>query len=443
VLIWLTQVVSLLGSGLSGFALGVWTYQTTGEVTELALMMLSNTLPGIVLGPVAGVFVDRWNRRWVMLLSDTVAALMTLVIAWLLFSGHLRPWHLYLCTAIASTASAFQQPAYLIMVSALVPAAHLGRANGLVQLGRAGAQLVAPIASAGLLVTIGLGGILLIDMASFLIAAGTLLLLRLPGEQSLTPATANEPLVASMREGGRYLWVRPGLSALLCFLAIGNFLAGVVEVLVTPLVLAFADVSTLGMLTTAAGLGLLAGSVVLSLWGGPKRKLYGVLMFQACCGLSLFFIGLGKNVALLAGLSFAFFFGIPIINGAIQTIFQQKVPLEMAGRVFAMMGAVTTAMLPLAYAIAAPLSDRVFEPALRPGGALVPWVGGFVGVGPGRGIAMMFSLSGLLTLFVTALATLYRPLRHVELELTDVVPPGSTAPRVAAAPARSEIKPSA
>ncbi len=413
--IWLGQVLSLLGSGLTSFALGVWTYKTTGDVTQYALVMLAATLPGILLGPVAGALVDRWNRRWVLVLSDVAAGLSSLVLALLLFNGLLQPWHAYITTAVVSAASAFQHPAFSVLVSTVVPPQHLGRANGLVQVGLAFSQLMAPMLSATLIELIELKGILIIDATTLALGTLPLLLARIPREHLVSSSSEERPsLLASIREGGVYLRTTPGLLALIGFLAASNFITGTVEVLVTPLVLSFADVRTLGALTTAGGLGMLAGSLVISAWGGPKRLVNGVLGFQFTCGLALICVGLALSIPVLACVAFAFFFGLPIINGSSQAILQRTVPLAMRGRVFAVTSTITGAMLPLAYTVAGPLADHVFEPAMATGGRLAPLLGTVFGEGPGRGIALMFFLAGALTLLVTLLSTLYRPLRELE-----------------------------
>ncbi|WP_420811434.1 hypothetical protein [Myxococcus hansupus] len=161
---------------------------------------------------------------------------------------------------------------------------------------------------------------------------------------------------------------------------------------------------------------MLAGSLVISAWGGPKRLVHGVLGFQFTCGLALICVGLAMSIPVLACVAFAFFFGLPIINGSSQAILQRTVPLAMRGRVFAVTSTITGAMLPLAYTVAGPLADHVFEPAMATGGALVPLLGAFLGEGPGRGIALMFFIAGALTLLVTLLSTLYRPLRELEAQ---------------------------
>ncbi|RKG93571.1 MFS transporter [Corallococcus terminator] len=415
VLIWLGQCVSLLGSGLTSFALGVWMYETTGGVTRFALVMLSATLPAILLGPVAGALVDRWNRRWVLIVSDSVAGLMSLVLATLLFSGNLQPWHAYVTTAVVSAASSFQQPAFGVLVSTVIPPQHLGRANGMVQLGLAASQLIAPLASASLMATIHLQGILIIDAVTFILGTTPLLLLRIPKRFLTTPVQEERPsLGESVRAGARYLGTSPGLLVLIGLLATSNFFVGVVEVLVTPLVLSLSNVGALAAITTAGGVGLLAGSLAMSALGSPRRMVHGILAVQFISGVLFILVGCVTSIPLLTGIAFCFFFSIPLVNGASQTLLQRKVPLELRGRVFAFTGTLTGAMLPLAYTLSGPLADQVFEPALRPGGALAALLGRFVGEGAGRGIAVMFILAGLLTMFVTALAALSRPLRGLD-----------------------------
>lgn len=418
-LIWLGQVVSLLGSGLTSFALGVWTYETTGGVTRFALVMLAATLPAIVLGPVAGALVDRWNRRWVLVISDMVAGLMTVVLAVLLFSGHLRPWHAYITTAIVSVANAFQQPTFSVLVSMVIPPGQLGRANGLIQLGLAFSQLAAPITSAWLLATLQLQGVLLVDAITFVLGMLPMLLLRIPSQYLVPPPRKEHPpILASVVEGGAYLKAAPGLMALLGFVATSNFLSGIVELLVTPLVLSLTDVTMLGVLATTGGLGLLAGGLVMSAWGSPKHLVLGVLGAQLACGGCLVLVGMVTSISLLAGIAFCFFFSISIISGSSQAILQRQVPLQLRGRVFAFTGTITGGMLPLAYAIAGPLADLVFSPALRPGGVLVPLLAGLIGEGPGRGIAAMFFFSGLLTILLTMVALSYRPLRTLDNQMS-------------------------
>ena len=419
IIIWFGQVVSLLGSGLTNFALGVWVYQRTDSVTQFALISLFISLPLILISPVAGAVVDRWNRRWIMILGDSGAGLSTLVVALLFATGRLEIWHIYLTTAFSSTFSAFQRPAYTSAITQLVPKQHLGRAGGMTQLGEALAQLVAPVLAGFLLVTIQLQGIILIDFVTFLFALVTLLSIRFPELK----ATENKQkdLLQEALAGWTYLSARPGLIGLLIMFTNSNFLVGVVSVLVTPLVLSIASAAVLGTVMSIGGLGMVAGSVVVSTWGGPKRQMNSIYSFELLTGLSILATGLRPSIPLYGLAAFLFFFGLPIVRVASQVIFQKKVAPNTQGRVFALTGALVTATQPLAYLIAGPLADRVFEPLMAANGPLAGSLGQIIGVGPGRGISLMFIVIGFLYLVATLIAYQYRRLRFVEDELPDAI----------------------
>jgi MFS family permease len=179
-LIWFGQLVSLIGSGLTGFALGVWVYLRTGSATQFALITLCASLPGILTSPLAGVLVDRWDRRLVMLLSDCVSGLCTLAFALLLFSGRLEIWHIYMTTGVSAAFGALHWPAYAAAVTMLVPPGQLGRASGMMQFAQAAARVFSPMVAGGLVGLLDIAGVLLIDLTTFLFALFTLLLVRVP-----------------------------------------------------------------------------------------------------------------------------------------------------------------------------------------------------------------------------------------------------------------------
>jgi len=420
ILIWLGQMVSIVGSGLTRFALGVWVYQHTGSATQFALIYLSSSLPVIVISPIAGALVDRWDRRWTMLLSDSGAGLSTLAIAPMLFAGRLEVWHIYLATSVSSTCSAFQSPAYAAATTLLVPKQHLGRANGLIQLGQAVTQLISPVLAGVLVVTIQVQGVILLDFATFLFALVTLLSVRFPTAETTTAGKAGkDSLLREIAYGWTYIMARPGLLGLLIFLAASNFLMGIVGVLATPLVLSFASAAVLGTVLTIGGSGMLVGSLVMSTLGGSQRHINSVFGFMLLSGLWILVAGLRPSAPLFATATFLLFFGLPIINGSSQVIFQKKVAPNVQGRVFALTGMLSGLSLPLAYLVAGPLADRVFEPLMVPGGALASSIGQIIGVGPGRGIGLMFIVIGVLTMLATVVAYQYPRLRMVEEELPD------------------------
>ena len=419
--IWAGQVVSIFGSNLSGFALGVWLYQVTGSASNFALVALCTVLPQLLVSPLAGALVDRYPRRWMMALGDSGAAVCTLAMAALFFSGPaaVQPWQIFLVTALSSTFGALQAPAYLALVPGMIPQAQLGRANGLVQLGQGLAEVLAP-ALAGLLVAvIGVPGVLLIDLGTFVVAVSILALVRVP-ERSPRHAPETEmqlyahrqldigshavpagyqPGPRSLFNGWRAGWAvlraQPGLGGLLRFQMIFSFLWSLFGVLVSPMILGFSDARGLGLILSMAGGGMLLGSLAMSVWGGPRRRLRGLLGFELVSAAAFVLMGLRPDLALVAGAAFLAHVTLAFVSGLNQSIWQSQVAPAVLGRVFGLRQAAVKGATLLAYLLAGGLADRVLEPLLLPGGGLASSLGAWIGIGPGRGIAALCVLIGL------------------------------------------------
>lgn len=423
-LIWFGQMLSRIGSHLTSFALGIWVYQQTHSVTQFSLVSLSLALPLVLISPIAGALVDRLNRRWVMIVSDSGAGLSTLVIAILLATSRLEIWHIYLATAVSSICTAFQWPAYSATITTLVPTQDLSRANGMVQLGQALSQLIAPILGGILLVFIQLQGIILVDFATFLCAITTILVVRFPnpkrrGTAAKRPEKEKKPLLLAVGDGWQYIAARSGLLGLLIFYAANNFFVGIVEVLFTPLVLSFASSVELGTILSIGGSGMLMSSLLITTGSGSQRHILNVLGFTLLGGLSILVAGLRASGILVTIASFIFFSGLPITNSSSQVIFQKKVSPDFQGRVFALTDAISSASLPLAYVVAGPLAEKVFEPLMSTNGLLSGSIGQIIGVGSGRGIGLLFTILGILMILIAIAAYQYPRLRFVENELPD------------------------
>lgn len=277
---WLGQVVSLIGSSMTSFALGVWLFERTGSPTLFALIGLFAVLPKVMFSPIAGILVDRWDRRKGMILSDAGAGLSTLFVALMLFSGQLELWHIYLSSALSSFFGTFQWPAYTATITQLVPEKHLGRANGMNQFGRAVAEIFSPLLAGILVLSIQLEGVILIDVATFLIAMLTLLLVRFPALGKKLPSVNLAAFRSDLIFGWKYIWSRKGLFNLLIFQSLINFIWGMVGALLVPMVLGFTTSDKLGAIITIAGCGMLIGSLLMTAWGGPKRRINGVIFFE-------------------------------------------------------------------------------------------------------------------------------------------------------------------
>ena len=420
--VWLGQFVSLLGSGLTSFAIGVWVFEHTASITQFSLMGLCAVLPRVVLSPLAGTLVDRWDRRWAMILSDVGAGLSTLAIVLLLLFDRLEVWHVYLAVATGAACGTVQWLAYTAVTSLLVPRENLGRANGMVQFGQAVSDILAPALAGFLTAAIRLEGVILIDVATFVFAVGTLLLVRFPRPKSVVAGrTEKAPLWSGMSSGWKYVAARRGLLGLLVFVALTRFLWGMVGALVTPMILSFAPSEVLGAIISTAGGGMLVGSLVMSVWGGPRRRVDGVLYFELLSGVCFLLMGLRPAFWLIGVGAFGAHLTIAIIYGSNQAIWQSKVAPDVQGRVFAVQEMVARAASPLAYLLAGPLADKVFEPLLAPGGPLASGVGQVVGVGAGRGIGLIFVVMGMLKIAVALAGQLDPHIRHVEDELPDAV----------------------
>ncbi|WP_338864401.1 MFS transporter [Myxococcus stipitatus] len=427
--LWFGQLVSILGSGLTSFALGIWVYEQTGSVTRFATMTLCAVAPMVLLAPVAGVVVDRWDRKRVMLVSDTVAALSTLGLLLLYSSGGLRLWHVYLGVCLTAVADAFQEPAFVAASTVLIPERHLGRASGLVQLAQAAGRTLAPPLAGLMMMHLGLSTVMMLDLAAFGLAVVANLLVRVPppppsaqGEQQ-----AQEGLMSNLTFGVRFIARRPGLVGLICFFSVVNLTLGMAEILVTPLVLQSFTMVELGQVLACSGVGMVAGSALMTVWGGPRRRLTGIVGAGLLYGASLMLAGLQPSLLLIATGAFLLTFFNPPIASCSQALWQTLVPADLQGRVFAARMALAWMSTPVAYVISGLLADHVFEPGMLPGGTFAPVFGGLLGMGPGRGIALMMVLMGLLAMVAGVALALFRPAR--ELESTVGEPP----PRVVGA----------
>lgn len=421
-IVWIGQLVSVTGSTLTGFGLSIWVYLETNSVTLLAVLTLAATVPGMLITPFAGPLVDRMDRRVVMLLADTSAGIATLIAVALYFGGNLEVWQIYPIVAIGSMANAFQEPAYLASVPLLVPKEHIGRANGMIQLGPAIGTIAAPALAGVLVLTAGIGAVLLVDMATFVVAVATLSLVRIPRPAKSADADdAAEPLLRGFARAWAYLRARPGLFGFLLMAALLNFILGFANVLYLPLLLAFSNEAAAGGIMSIAGIGMLVGSVVMSAWGGPKRRVPGMLGFMTLSGIAVAMTGVSESVALVAGSAFLLMATVAIVNGTSQALWQTKVAPDMQGRVFSVRRLMAQFAAPISYLLAGPLADNVFEPAMATGGALAGSIGSVIGTGSGRGIGLIFLLMGIGTIGVAALTYAMPHIRNLENDLPDMI----------------------
>ncbi|MBZ4334376.1 MFS transporter [Corallococcus interemptor] len=431
---WFGQLISILGSGLTSFGVGAKVFLDTRSTTQFALLSFFALAPMVVLSPIAGTLIDRWDRRRAMLLADLGNGFTTLLIFSMLLASErglfkLETWHFYLPVSLGACFGAFRWPAFFATVTLIVPKQHLGRANAMAEVASGASQILSPIIAGALIDSVGLKGVLTVDVCSFLIAVTTLLMVRFPRPTASEAGQQGKgSLLAEMKQGWSFISARKGLLSLMAFTGVAVLCMDLVVLLITPLVLAFTDISTLGRIASIAGVGALLGGIGMGVWGGPKNPLYGILGFHAFSGVVLFMAAPAPSVPLVAAAAALYLFTMPPVMAGIQSIWQRKIPADLQGRAAAVKRMIILCVSPLASLIAGPLADDLFEPAMREGGALASSMGRLLGVGPGRGIAVIFIVLGLLTLANVAAGWLNPRLRNLDKELPDALPDTPPAP---------------
>ncbi|MCU0521395.1 MAG: MFS transporter [Anaerolineae bacterium] len=361
--VWTGQAFSLLGSELVQFALVWWITTTTGSATALALASMMAVLPRVFVSPVAGALVDRWNRRTVMMLADGLSALAVIVLATLFALDATQVWHVYALMLIRAACGAFHWPAMQASTTLMVPEEHLARVAGLNQALQGMGTIVGPPLGALLLAILPMQGILFVDVATALLAIGTLVCIHVPQPLRSGAATkASHPsLLVDLREALRFLRRRAGILMVIAIGALVNFLIFPALSLQPLLVTDHfgGDVQQLAWLQSAFGVGMVTGGITLSVWGGFRRRSVTGLLALALSGVGFVLIGIAPPSAfpMAVGAMFFAWFMNPIANGSLFAVLQTIVPADMQGRVFTLLQAASGAMIPLGLGFAGPLAD--------------------------------------------------------------------------------------
>lgn len=393
--IWIGQAFSLIGSNLVQFALIWWLTKSTGSATVLATATLAGMLPGVLLGPLAGACVDRWNRRLVMLLADGLVAAASIALALLAWGGHLAVWHVYIVMAVRSIGGCFHFPAMQASTSLMVPEEHLTRVAGMNQTVQGVLNIVSPPLGALLVAALPLHGIMGVDVATAALAMVPLLFVRIP---QLAPSTAPEAtapasLLSDMRAGLAYVWRWPALMAIIGMAMVLNLLFSPAFSLVPLLVTRHlgGEAIHLGAVDSAFGLGVVAGGALLSIWGGFRKGHHTSLMGVIGMGLGTLMIGLSPAGALWVVVLGMLLTGImnPIANGPIFALLQRNVDPQMQGRVFTVLLSGCNAIAPLGLMLAGPITDAL---------GIRPW----------------YLVAGSAALIIGVLGLRYRPFEEME-----------------------------
>ncbi len=422
-IVWLGQIISVFATNMSGFALTIWAFEKTSSATVLGLVQLSFSLPFLLISPFAGAMVDRYNRKLMMMVSDLGAVLATVGLLVLNASGHLEIWHMCVASAIFGLSNTFQWPAYMAAISTMVPKEQYGRANGLMSLIDSGPAVFSPIMAGALLPFIGLTGILVIDVGTFFLAIGALLVVHVPQPVLTAEGQAGKGnLMKEAAYGFKYIFARRSLLNLLLVILCLNLVGGLSQSLFAPMILLRTNNNSaaLGSIQSAFAIGGVVGGLIVSAWGGFRKRIRGMLIgwsVYAILGLILF--GLARSLYMWIPIAFLAAISFPLTQSASNAIWQAKVAPDVQGRVFSARRLIAWLVDPIMPVVSGLTADYVMEPAMNANTGLARTFGGLVGTSPGSGMALMFIVSGLLYLSVTAFAWFNPVIRNVETILPD------------------------
>jgi len=404
-IVWIGQIISVLASSMTGFGMTLWMYKQTESATAMGLMQVAFITPFLLLSPIAGAMVDRYNRKLMMMVSDLAAVVSTIVIFILYTSGALEFWHLYVANIINGLGNTFQWPAYSSAITTMVPKDQYGRANGMMSLIEAGPGVLAPMI-AGTILALTLQGpfdsfalIMLIDLITFFIAISALLIVHIPQpEKTVEGEEGQGSIWGEAFYGFQYIFKRPSLLGLQMVFFFGNLFSTIGFTLFAPMILARSDQNSFifGSIQTAGAVGAIIGGVIMSAWGGFKRRSHGVLAGWIIFGL--FFAVFGASTSLVMWIPAIVLLSLtgPLINASNQAIWQSKVAPDVQGRVFSARRLIAWFTQPIAPVIAGTLADFVMEPAMKSSTKLAEIFGPVFGTGSGAGMGLLMCFAGLL-----------------------------------------------
>lgn len=395
-ILWSTQSLSRLGSAMTGFALTLWLYETTGSALKMALASVCSYGPYVLMSIFAGALSDRWDKRGTLLASDTFAALCTGAVLVLYVSGSLRPWHLYLLNALNGLMNTVQSPAGDVALTLLTPKAHYQRVSGLKSFSNSLATILHPLLATALFSASGLPGVICADLGTFLAAFLALLfLVRIPAPVRGDEERRREPLPESVRSGLAWLRENGLVLRLILFLSGVNLIASAFDAALPPYVLSRENggEAVLGAVTACAGFATLGGSILVTLLPPPRDRVRAItasVLFSL--GAENLILAFARTPALWCLAQIAGWSVIPLMNANMDVILRTEVPVEMQGRVFSCRNSLQFFTIPLGTLLGGFLVDRVCEPLMARASGLPALL---LGTGHGSGAALVMLVLGV------------------------------------------------
>ncbi|WP_314589965.1 MFS transporter [Paenibacillus terrigena] len=411
-LLWSGQLTSSIGSGLTSFGLGIYVYQQTGRASAMALVTLLAFMPSLLLSAFAGVLADRYDRRLLMVLGDSLSAIGLVFILICMLRGEAQLWQICVGVTISSVFASLLEPAYKATVTDLLTEEQYTKASGLVQVAGSAKFLIAPIIAGFLLTVSDIKLLLVIDICTFFVTVTTTLAVR-SGLASKTCAQVKS-FIHEFREGWSSVSENRGVLVLVIMTSVLTFFLGVIETLSIPMLLAFTDSSVVGTLETIVASGMLVSSVIIGFLPIKKGYVNILSISLFCVGIFMAAFGFRENIVLICISGFLFFAMMPFANVSLDFLVRTNIDNSVQGRAWALIGIISQLGFVAAYGLSGVLVDYVFTPLFVEGGGLADSVGKFIGTGNGRGTGFLIIIAGMLLCVTSVILYNLKPIKKLE-----------------------------
>lgn len=400
ILLWSGELISAIGSGLTSFGLGIYVFQRTGKVSAMALVTLLAFLPSLLLSAPAGILADRYDRRLLMIIGDSLSALGLIFILICMMENEAELWQICVGVTISSVFSSLLEPSYKATITDLLNEEEYTKASGLVSLASSAKYLISPILAGFLLSITSIESLLLIDIATFFVTVISIMAVRkgLGSKERKLEA----PLIVEFKEGRRAISCNQGVLTLVIMTSIVTFSIGFLQTLFTPLLLAFTSTSILGITETICASGMLVSSIFLGIISIKKGYVKMLTTSLFALGLFMMMFGLRENIGFICFSGFLIFSMLPFANTALDYLIRTNINNDVQGRAWGIIGVLSQLGYVVAYVTSGLLADYVFTPMLLSDGVLASTLGNLLGTGVGRGTGFLLMLAGFL-LCITSL----------------------------------------
>ena len=401
-IIWFGEFVSSIGSGLTAFALAVYVFQMTGTATSVSLVILFSFLPSILLSPVAGVLADRFDRRLMMIIGDSLSASGLLFILLIMVTGEIALWQICLGVTISSIFIALLEPSYKATITDLLTEEQFSKASGLVQLAASSKYLFSPIIAGFLLTVTNTETILIIDISTFFVTVLTVMFVK-RNLQVMKKKQERHNFLKSLVEGWYAVKENGFVMYLIMIISLVTFFIGFVQTLLTPMMLSLTDVKMLGIIQSFSSIGLIISSLIIGIFVISTKYTKQLVIGLGFAGYFISMMGLTTNIYFIGGAIFLLFAALPFVNTSAEVLIRKTIENEKQGRAWGIIGIISQLGYVVAYSISGLLADNVFNPLLVEGGALASTIGRVIGTGQGRGIGLLFIISGMMVVLLAVI----------------------------------------